>query len=87
MWIPGLICDANQFQCQSGICKRRKNPDCEGQCIKRSWVNDGEEDCTDGSDERPKGGYTFQCPWGQIPFSLRCDGTNNCGDNSDEDGC
>ena len=60
MWIPGLICDANQFQCQSGICKHRKNPDCEGQCIKRSWVNDGEEDCTDGSDERPKGGMMFK---------------------------
>ena len=37
-----IMIDANQFQCQSGICKHRKNPDCEGQCIKRSWMNDGD---------------------------------------------
>ena len=63
--ITGLICNANQFQCQSGICKHNKNPDCEGQCIKNSWVNDGEEDCTDGSDEsltEPKGGMISDFP-------------------------
>jgi len=32
-------------------------------------------------------GDFFQCSWGSIPISLRCDGTNNCGDNSDEEGC
>jgi len=29
----------------------------------------------------------FQCSWGNIPITLRCDGTNNCGDNSDEESC
>ena len=29
----------------------------------------------------------FQCSWGKIPITLRCDGTNNCGDNSDEESC
>ena len=45
------ICGADKFQCQSGVCKHVKNPDCDGSCILSSWVNDGEEDCTDGSDE------------------------------------
>merc|ERR1712223_509264 len=29
----------------------------------------------------------FQCPGYDIPRKFRCDGLNNCGDNSDEDGC
>ena len=44
-------CGTDQFRCQSGICKFYDNPNCEGPCIQKSWVNDGEEDCTDGSDE------------------------------------
>ena len=30
---------------------------------------------------------SFQCPGYEIPRKFRCDGINNCGDNSDEDGC
>merc|ERR1712008_465299 len=29
----------------------------------------------------------FKCSWGNIPIFLQCDGTNNCGDNSDEEDC
>ena len=29
----------------------------------------------------------FPCSWGDIPITLQCDGTNNCGDNSDEENC
>ena len=29
----------------------------------------------------------FECSWGPIPISKKCDGTNNCGDNSDEENC
>ena len=29
----------------------------------------------------------FQCPDYTIPRKDRCDGINNCGDNSDEEGC
>jgi len=32
-------------------------------------------------------GDFFQCSWGSIPMSLRCDGNNNCGDYSDEEYC
>ena len=29
----------------------------------------------------------YQCPGYSIPRKFRCDGINNCGDNSDEEGC
>ena len=44
-------CDANQFRCNAGDCKYTDNNNCNGPCIRSTWVNDGEEDCTDGSDE------------------------------------
>ena len=45
------MCGTNQFECQSGVCKYDENDNCDGPCIKKDWVNDGEKDCTDGSDE------------------------------------
>ena len=44
-------CGSNQFQCISGICKYRNNDNCDEQCIRGDWFQDGEEDCSDGSDE------------------------------------
>ena len=46
-----MNCDADQFQCKVGDCKYSDNDNCNGPCIQSSWVNDGEADCTDGSDE------------------------------------
>ena len=46
-----MNCDADQFECIAGDCKYSDNNNCNGPCIKSSWVNDGEPDCTDGSDE------------------------------------
>ena len=45
------FCDADQFQCRAGDCKYSDNHNCNGPCIRRDWVNDGEADCTDASDE------------------------------------
>ena len=44
-------CREDQFQCRSGICKYTDNSYCNGRCIRNSWAKDGEEDCSDGSDE------------------------------------
>ena len=32
-------------------------------------------------------GKCFECPGYSIPRKFRCDAVNNCGDNSDEEGC
>ena len=38
-----ISCDESQFKCVSATDDR--------QCIPKDFVNDGEEDCSDGSDE------------------------------------
>ena len=44
-------CLEGQFQCKAGKCKYNDDDYCKGSCIPKSWVKDGNEDCTDGSDE------------------------------------
>ena len=44
-------CRSDQFRCLSGVCKHTSTSDCRGPCITKRWLNDGDEDCTDGSDE------------------------------------
>ena len=44
-------CGADQFECKAGVCIFENNNNCNGVCILSSWVNDGAEDCSDGSDE------------------------------------
>ena len=44
-------CGADQFECKAGVCIFSNNNNCDGPCILSSWVNDGAEDCSDGSDE------------------------------------
>ena len=41
-----VTCDAPQHCCKIG------DQGCEGMCIPESWINDDEEDCDDGSDEK-----------------------------------
>jgi len=57
-----------------------------GEEIPAEWVNDGEIDCEDGSDEDESGG-TYTCDNGQvIPEAWVNDGEEDCEDGSDEDG-
>lgn len=58
--------------------------------IPMDWVNDGAEDCSDGSDEYDDDGSDnepdmFVCDNGnEIPMNWVNDGMDDCGDNSDE---
>tara|TARA_Y100001970_G_scaffold223182_1_gene274716 strand:+ start:399 stop:2369 length:1971 start_codon:yes stop_codon:yes gene_type:complete len=55
-----------------------------GEEIPAYWENDGEEDCSDGSDENDEGG-TFTCDNGEeIPANWENDGEEDCSDGSDE---
>ncbi|XP_026091548.1 low-density lipoprotein receptor-related protein 1B [Carassius auratus] len=73
-------CGPAEFQCQNQ------------RCIQLSWKCDGDEDCSDGSDEDPHLCSNRSCPADQfkclnnrcIPKRWLCDGTDDCGSNEDE---
>ena len=67
-YLSKVECDAPQHCCKNG------NQGCEGKCIPELWINDGEEDCDDGSDE--KGMWKFEINKFLISvWSLECKST------------
>ena len=50
-------CTSSEFDCKAAGCTNPDNEKCTGTCIPKSWVNDGEEECADGSDEGIIGMY------------------------------
>ena len=59
-YLSKVPCDAPQHCCQNG------DQGCEGKCIPEKWIDDGEKDCDDGSDE--KGTCSFLCT---VKFELQ----------------
>ncbi|XP_048238836.1 basement membrane-specific heparan sulfate proteoglycan core protein-like isoform X2 [Haliotis rufescens] len=78
----------------SGACGVDEATCASGECIPRDYLCDGENDCTDKSDETncnfalPCEPNEFRCANGRCAMKIwRCDGDNDCGDDSDETNC
>merc|ERR1740128_1543542 len=75
-------CSEREFHCSDQV-----------NCVYSSWVCDGFDDCSDGSDEANCTLTTcqpnqFRCDDGKcIPLHLQCSGEAECADSSDETKC
>jgi hypothetical protein len=44
-------CKSSEFDCKAAGCTNPENKNCKVTCIPKFWVNNGREECADGSDE------------------------------------
>jgi hypothetical protein len=66
-----------------------------GNCIRSSWVCDGDTDCLYGEDEKNcdtqrhcgNGMFMCQLDGSCVPINQACDGVRQCPDGSDEVSC
>uniref|UniRef100_A0A8C4U7F2 Very low density lipoprotein receptor n=1 Tax=Falco tinnunculus TaxID=100819 RepID=A0A8C4U7F2_FALTI len=84
------IWSSNLILCARTECEESQFPCSNGRCIPLLWKCDGDEDCSDGSDENACVKKTcaesdFVCVSGQcVPNRWQCDGDPDCEDGSDE---
>ena len=78
-----ITCFSNYFKCKNG------------NCVPKTWVCDGDDECKDNSDEDKEvcgiktcHDFQFRCDNEKcIPKNYLCDSLNDCGDSSDERNC
>uniref|UniRef100_A0A663NC78 Very low density lipoprotein receptor n=1 Tax=Athene cunicularia TaxID=194338 RepID=A0A663NC78_ATHCN len=84
------IWSSDLVSCARAKCEESQFPCSNGRCIPLLWKCDGDEDCSDGSDESTCVKKTcaesdFVCISGQcVPNRWQCDGDPDCEDGSDE---
>nr|XP_038025305.1 very low-density lipoprotein receptor-like [Anas platyrhynchos] len=85
-----LTCLCTAADSARAKCEESQFPCSNGRCIPLLWKCDGDEDCSDGSDESACVKKTcaesdFVCNSGQcVPNRWQCDGDPDCEDGSDE---
>ena len=61
-YLSKVTCDAPRHCCHNTPHARPWHH-CEGRCIPESWINDGEKDCDDGSDEKGMCSFVYRKVW------------------------
>ena len=54
-------CKSSEFDCKAAGCTNPENKNCKVTCIPKFWVNNGREECADGSDEGTVGMKNYFC--------------------------
>ena len=72
-YLSKVPCDAPRYCCQNKVIPNGDQV-CEGMCIPESWIDDGDKDCDDGSDE--KGTCSFLCMYCKVQITTLVSNTS-----------